>query len=249
MRSRKSFIILGVLMLSVSLLLWQLALAKPPLKPGNPGLPGCLAEVEELNELVDELQAEIDELNELVEQLQSQALVPQTGQTECWDTSGAAIPCAGTGQDGELQKGVKFPTPRYIDNGDGTITDSLTGLDWLEDANCIATNYPGFDSDGEVTWQQALDFVAGINDGTYIDCGAGRTDWRVPNIRELHSVNDYVDATKPPFLNRPGVPWWSSTTRDQNFPYTTAFTNGGIFISSDAKDKDNYRVWPVRGGN
>jgi hypothetical protein len=209
--------------------------AKPPRKPGNPGLPGCLAEVE---------------------QLRSQALVPQTGQTTCWDTSGLVIPCAGTGQDGEQQRGVQFSTAsRYIVNGDGTVTDSLTGLEWLEDANCMATNYPEFDDtpvhseagDGAVTWQDALDFVKGINDGTFPLCSADKTGWRLPNIRELHSVIDYVDGTAPPVLNLPGVKWWSSTTRDQ-IP-TTAFTDGGIFISSDGKHKDLYRVWPVRDAN
>ena len=151
--------------------------------------------------------------------------------------------------------GVLCPEPRFTDNEDGTVTENCTGLMWLQDANCIATYYPEFDSidgntapgEGRVTWQQALDFVAGINDGTFPLCSAGKTGWHVPNIRELHSVDDYVDSTKPPFLNRPGVNWWSSTTRDQ-IP-TTAFTDGGIFISSDGKHKDLYRVWPVRGGN
>jgi hypothetical protein len=47
-----------------------------------------------------------------------------------------------------------------------------------------------------VNWNQALDFVAGINSGTY-NCGdnsnAGnhQTDWRLPNIRELHILIDF----------------------------------------------------------
>ena len=62
-----------------------------------------------------------------------------------------------------------------------------------KDANCIATNYPGFDNDhttgdGGVTWQHALDFVAGINDGTYSNCGADNTDWRLANLFELESL-------------------------------------------------------------
>lgn len=50
-----------------------------------------------------------------------------TGQTSCWDAFGATIPCAGSGQDGELQKGL---ARAYTDNGDGTITDMRTGFAW-----------------------------------------------------------------------------------------------------------------------
>jgi hypothetical protein len=62
--------------------------------------------------------------------------VRKTGQTGCWDSSGAVIACAGTGQDGELQKGAALPSPRFTDNGDGTVTDNLTGLIWLKNADC-----------------------------------------------------------------------------------------------------------------
>ena len=49
-------------------------------------------------------------------------MLPKTGQT----TSYAA------GDDGALQKGVASPNPRFTDNGNGTVTDNLTGLIWLE---------------------------------------------------------------------------------------------------------------------
>jgi len=84
--------------------------------------------------------------------------LPKTGQTTVYST----------GDDGDIQAGVSWPSPRFMDNGDGTITDNLTGLMWLQDANCIATEYPGFDTsgtfgDGAVSWPIALDFVADIN--------------------------------------------------------------------------------------
>ena len=120
------------------------------------------------------------------------APVPKTGQTTAY----------AAGDDGVFQKGVVLPTPRFTDNGNGTITDNLTGLIWLKNANCIASSYPGFDQtglagDGAVTWYQALDFVAGINAGTY-DCGdtsnggTHQADWRLPNIRELLSLGNYA---------------------------------------------------------
>ena len=51
---------------------------------------------------------------------------PSTGQTTCYDNTGA-IPCAGTGQDGEIRAGAKL---RYKDNGDGTILDLNILLVW-----------------------------------------------------------------------------------------------------------------------
>jgi len=64
-----------------------------------------------------------------------------------------------TGDDGDLQRGVPWPDPRYTDNWDGTVTDNLTGLMWLKDGNCIATEYPSYSYDGKVTWEQAGDFL------------------------------------------------------------------------------------------
>lgn len=121
------------------------------------------------------------------------APVPQTGQVLCYNSAGATVPCAGTGQDGALQKGVEIPTPRFSDKGDGTIKDNLTGLIWLKNANC-----PGTVRD----WQTALNDVASLNTSGKMngnDCGdtsgkkgTHRTDWRLPNIRELHSLVDFA---------------------------------------------------------
>jgi hypothetical protein len=165
-----------------------------------------------------------------------------------------------TGDDGDLKKGVPWPQPRFTDNDDGTVTDNLTGLIWLKDANCIATNYPGFDDNGRVMWQQALDFVAGINAGTYPDCGVGSTDWRLPNINELASLahKEYLDPAVPntagtgqwsegdPFTNVQSEVYWSSTTGDSgmygwfvNMFNAVAF---GEYVTSSEY------VWPVRGG-
>jgi hypothetical protein len=98
-----------------------------------------------------------------------QAPVPQTGQIISYDANTPPR------DDGALQKGVVLPNPRFTDNGNGTITDNLTGLIWLKNANCIGTANTSFDlddtpGDGMVTWQHALDFVAYINNGTY-NCG------------------------------------------------------------------------------
>src|SRR5215510_3311675 len=72
------------------------------------------------------------------------APVPKTGQTTLF----------ATGDDGDLEKGVASPTPRFTDNNNGTITDNLTGLIWLKNADC-----PGTFRD----WFTALNDVASLN--------------------------------------------------------------------------------------
>ena len=144
------------------------------------------------------------------------------------------ITCAGTGQDGEIQAGVDWPSPRFTDNGDGTVTDNLTGLMWLQDANCIKTNYPNFDrdftpEDGAVTWQHAFDFVKGINNGTYPICGVGYTDWRLPNKKELYSLIDYSQE-------QPAIPSANHFNNIQPYYYWSLSNNASdawfLFIPS-----------------
>lgn len=108
--------------------------------------------------------------------------VPQTGLTTSFDENNSQR------DDGALQKGVVLPSPRFTDNLDGTIADHLTGLIWLKNANC-----PGTPRD----WQTALSDVVslnttgamnGINCGDFSNVKSHQTDWRLPNMRELHSL-------------------------------------------------------------
>lgn len=100
------------------------------------------------------------------------APVAKTGQTTTYST----------GDDGNLQRGVSWPNPRFTDNNDGTVTDNLTGLIWLKNADCV----------GGKDWSQALDFCNSLKAG---DCGltdgSNSGDWRLPNLRELQSLLHY----------------------------------------------------------
>ncbi len=138
--------------------------------------------------------------------------LPKTGQTTCYDDNGYIIPCAGTGQDGDIQAGIAWPEPRFIDNGDGTVTDSLTGLMWLKDAGCL----------GKVIWQEAFNVVASLNTnpGNYA-CGgytATYNDWVLPSINELESLVNVEKRDSSAWLNSQGfmnvTPYYyqSSTT-------------------------------------
>ncbi|UCE55232.1 MAG: hypothetical protein JSV31_07260 [Desulfobacterales bacterium] len=77
-------------------------------------------------ETIDQQLAQIEELEEMLNQLQKFAPVAKTGQTDSY------ADC----DDGDLEKGIVWPVPRFTDNEDGTVTDNLTGLVWLKNANC-----------------------------------------------------------------------------------------------------------------
>lgn len=108
----------------------------------------------------------------------------KTGQTVCFGFNGGIVTCASSGQDGELQKGL---TRAYADNGDGTITDTKTGLVWekLSDDDSV------HDQDTVYSWSDAFAKVAALNSMSF----AGFNDWRLPNINELHSLLNYGGAS------------------------------------------------------
>lgn len=186
-------------------------------------------------------------------------VVPRTGQNTCFDGIGKTLPCAGTGQDGDLQAGAPWPDPRFTDLGNGTVADNLTGLIWLKDANCLATHYGGVDiegtpGDGRVTWSKALDFIAGINSGTYPNCGSVYRDWRLPNRKELHSLIDfsrYLVALPAghPFINvQTGYYWSSSTKADETLKAWVVGLWDGRIAGFPKGNPSSLPLWPVRGG-
>ena len=182
------------------------------------------------------------------------APVAKTGQTTCYDAGGAVIACAGTGQDGELRKGVAWPNPRFTDNGNGTVTDNLTGLIWLKNANCAAIS--------PATWAPALTSAKTLASGACgLTDGSVAGDWRLPNRKELFSLID--DAYFNPALSNAagtgqwtegsafsGVQssyYWSSSTY-VGYPANAwlVYLDGG-YVGAVSKT-GAYYVWPVRGG-
>ena len=168
--------------------------------------------------------------------------LPKTGQVRCWDSAGTEIPCAGTGQDGELQAGTACPEPRFIDHGDGTVTDECTGLMWTRDAT----------EGGERSYTRSLEFVADMNAG--VRPNYGHTDWRLSNIRELTSLFDFDGETDALPQNHPfqdvvvsGV-YRSSTINHP--PFTPRMGVRFLVLPGfgSVNIVDNRAFWPVRGG-
>ena len=182
-----------------------------------------------------------------------------------FETAGPPAPVAKTGQttsyatgdDGSLQKGVAAPTPRFTDNGNGTVTDRLTGLVWLKEGNCKIF-YTG---DNTATgnprpWAQAVQSAnllaagsCGLNDGSR----AG--DWRLPNRKELDTLIDLGQSNPAlplvcPLRNSAlGIFYWSSTTVADSTINPSAwavdFFHGLNYFEVKTT---NYYVRPVRGG-
>jgi hypothetical protein len=161
------------------------------------------------------------------------APVPKTGQTTSY----------ATGDDGDLERGVAWPSPRFTDNGDGTVTDNLTGLIWLEDANCF----------GLRNWTPALSDANGLASGSCgLTDGSSAGDWRLPNVRELQSLVDYGEFSPAlpdghPFIGVQMYYYWSSTAH-ATYSSNAWRVNLGNGHVNDGNKPYAYSVWPVRGG-
>jgi hypothetical protein len=173
------------------------------------------------------------------------APVPRTGQTTCYDQSGVQIACTGTGQDGDKQAGVPWPDPRFVDNGDGTVLDNLTGLIWLKNANCF----------GKLDWQLALNAANALATGQCgLTDGSVPGQWRLPNLRELHSLIDYerLDPALPaghPFSGVQGGYWSSSSTfGSSEAAWIISIADGTVALWGKTIPGLSPVVWPVRGG-
>jgi quinol monooxygenase YgiN len=170
------------------------------------------------------------------------AAVPKTWQKRCYDEAGKVISCKGTGQDGNFQAGLPWPNPRFTDNSDGTVTDNLTKLIWLKDADFF----------GEVRWEKALKHAKELGSGKYgLSDGSKPGDWRLPNIRELFSLVDYGsgDPLIPagnPFKNVRTAIYWTNTTLAAAPTLGWMMTLGIGPTVFDLKLNPN-RMWPVRG--
>jgi hypothetical protein len=159
--------------------------------------------------------------------------------------------------------GDGWPGERFVDNNNGTVTDTRTGLVWVKNANVF----------GRMPWriagalcQMLKSGMAGLTDGS----AAG--DWRLPGKEELQGIGtdppavweggnapDDVSWIMPdaPFVNvEPtglrSARYWTSTIYNENIFYK------GSPFSINLRDGDTdvyagkfrlFYVWPVRGGN
>ena len=150
------------------------------------------------------------------------APVPRTGQTVSYRS----------GDDGDLQPGVAWPSPRFKDHGNGTVTDRLTGLMWSKNA---------FPDGVKTNWSGAVDYCTD-------SLLAGYDDWRLPSVVELMSLLDYSQKTflpsGHPFLTPQSEYWTSTSLSSGSTAWRAQVTSGGQLISAGVAS--TFAVWPVR---
>lgn len=145
---------------------------------------------------------------------------------------------------------------RYVDCGNGTVTDGATGLVWLQQADCI----------GPQNWETAQGAAAALADGSCgLTDGSQPGDWRLPTKEEWELTIDLFyrkcaiplsnDAgtdclsTGPSVLSgvRPKLYWSSTNTVDLPKHAFDANLGGGGLVYWAGKPSSRY-AWPVRDG-
>ena len=109
--------------------------------------------------------------------------VVDTGQLGCYDNYGELVTCPSEGEPFYGQDNQNNGNqPSYTDNGDGTVTDNVTGLMWQQS--------PDTDGDGDIDAEDKLTYDEAIARAEALNLG-GHSDWRLPTIKELYSLIDF----------------------------------------------------------
>ncbi|HEY8100601.1 MAG TPA: DUF1566 domain-containing protein [Burkholderiaceae bacterium] len=143
----------------------------------------------------------------------------------------------GIGDDASLKNGAPLTSPRFVDNGDGTLSDTVTGLTWLKKADCI-----------NQSWSSALTTINGLASGQCgLTDGSTAGQWRMPNRQEMLSLSDRAPTfPQADYFNGNGgsVPlpvifntfivsdyYWTSTTdaADTNQAWTLYSCDFGVY--------------------
>jgi hypothetical protein len=146
------------------------------------------------------------------------------------------------------------PNSQLVDNDNGTITDTATGLIWKKCSEGQNNDTACTGSATWFTWDKALQAAETLNSSGGF---AGKTDWRLPNIKELLSLVE--EACSHPSINSVRFPNTEASTFTASSRFWSASAGAGN--STSAWDvsfydgysnynsrKSSYRVRLVRGG-
>ena len=147
-------------------------------------------------------------------------------------------------QEEDVEEGSGLPEARFIDHGDGTVTDPERGLMWTKNAD------PYGDT---LLFHQALEYIEGMNGGRYANFGY--TDWRIPSLSELRSLIDYTRLTRKGHTLFLGHPFEhvQSFNFNEKLSYIGTSSHSWFvslycrLVGHNVNSCYGY-VWPVRGG-
>jgi hypothetical protein len=153
-------------------------------------------------------------------------------------TGGGTIKLQATGQfvtytkgdDGSFQIGVPPTFERWIDNGNGTITDTVTGLIWLKKADCINASWPAAVG--------MVDLLASGQCGLTDNSTAG--SWRMPNRKEMESLSDRNENNHADFFDATYLNLDGTTFRP---PIFTDFVVSQNYWTSTTDAADTTEAW------
>ncbi|MFA5115818.1 MAG: DUF1566 domain-containing protein [Candidatus Omnitrophota bacterium] len=131
---------------------------------------------------------------------------------------------------------------RFMDNGDGTAIDLVTGLMWVKDPSQL----PGGMFASPMYWYDAINACESLE-------YAGWDDWRLPNINELLSIINhsmYIPCLDTYYFtqNPPDGNFWSSTRCASWYDgaWIVSFYDGSKYVYGVPWDMCYVR--PVRAG-
>jgi hypothetical protein len=149
--------------------------------------------------------------------------------------------------------------PRFVDNGDGTVTDNQTGLMWEQQTTdgsvTDVTNFYSWSSTGSAPDGTLFtDFLPGMNcevsPNGACPIGGKYRDWRIPNVAELQTIQAPcgLPCIDPIFGPTAAADYWSASsfTGNSGAAWDVSFFQGGKLPNS----KDSMKsARAVRGGS
>lgn len=168
---------------------------------------------------------------------------------------GLPVELAPAGGPGPRLAGGSFPGPadeaallggRYRDDGDGTISDLASGLQWMRCALGQTWSDPVCSGEpARHTWSAALEAAQRLNHrGGF----AGRADWRLPALDELRTLV-YCSGGRPRLWNGSGQECQGPFERPTVYPAAFPKTPPSWFWSSSPDASDPEYAWLVYFSN
>ncbi|MEO9528435.1 DUF1566 domain-containing protein [Roseibium sp.] len=148
-----------------------------------------------------------------------------TMQETCFDLSGDEITCPAEGEAlyGQDRQHARTAAA-YSDTGDGSVLDNNTGLLWQKTPKFARLQYAE-----ALAYCEALEI-------------AGRSDWRVPSIKELYSLADFRGELLKPEEGTP-TPYIDTAVFDfeypQGLPFAGQYWSSTLYVKGPVMNERN----------